>query len=262
MGSNLKISMKGGKTQMDKSVSIALIVVIGVLALAGISYAVFSSMNPSMSKTITGNGQASIDVAPDLVKVYFNAETSGATSQEAKDKNSEIVDNMITALVKDGFERKDIQTQGFNIYPDYSWDNGKQTLKGYKATHSIVVQLSTAQTDKIGKVIDDGVDAGALISYINFELSTEKQNEYKAQAIKLAAEDARIKAQALADGLGKELGSLVSVSDNNFDYRPWPMYAAADSGGASVAMAKEAATNIQPGTEQVTASVTAVFKIK
>jgi predicted transposase YbfD/YdcC len=42
------------------------------------------------------------------------------------------------------------------------------------------------------KVIDSGVDAGALLQYINFELSNDKQNEYKAQALREAGEDAKV----------------------------------------------------------------------
>ena len=252
--------MKGGN-KMDKSVQITLIIVIGFIVLAGIGYAAFSSLIPSKENTVTGNGQAVVKVTPDLVKVYFGVETEAKTSQEAKDENADIVDKVITALLKEGFERKEIKTENFNIYPDYSWDNGKQELKGYKATHTLVVELSTDKSNKIGDVIDAGVDAGALINYINFELSQEKQNDYKAQALKLAAEDAKIKAESIATGLNKQVGKLVSVSDNNFYYNPWPIYMA-ESGAGDVAMAKEAATNIQPGNQEISASVTAVFELK
>jgi hypothetical protein len=253
-------NLKGGKKQMDKSVQMTLIIVIGFIALAGIGYAVFSSSNPSSDNTVTGNGQAVVKVTPDLVKVYFGVDTSANTSEKAKDKNAETVDKVITELLKQGFERKEIQTENFNIYPDYSWDNGKQELKGYKATHTLVVEIPTNQSNKIGDAIDAGVNAGANINYINFELSQAKQNEYKAQALKLAAEDANIKAESIAMGLNKKVGDLVSVSDNNFYYNPWNIYSA--SGSSGVAMAKEATTNIQPGNQEISASVTAIFEIK
>ena len=245
---------------MDKAISITLIIVLGTVVLAGIGYMSFSLLFPS-TNTITGNGQATIEAIPDLVKVYFNVETQGDTSKEAKDENAEIVDDLITNIIKKGFERKDIQTLNFNIYPEYSWEDGEREMIGYKATHSIIVELSTDNTDKIGDVIDGGVDAGANINYINFELSQEKENEYKAEAIKLAAEDARIKAEALADGLGKKLGKLVSVSDSSFGYSPWRIYEAS-TGIGDVEMAKQASTDIQPGEQEISARVTARFKIK
>lgn len=215
----------------------------------------------SPSNTITGNGQATIDVVPDLVSVYFTVQTNGDTSEEANSENVEIVDDLITNILKEGFERKDIQTQNFNVYPDYKYVNNQRKENGYIATHSLRVEMPTEQSEKIGSVIDAGIEAGAGISNINFELSQAKQNEYKAEAIKLAAEDSKIKAEALANGLGKELGKLVSVSDSNFGYTPWRVYS--NSGIAEDAvMAKQASTSIQPSEQEISARVTAVYKIR
>ncbi|MEK6875463.1 MAG: SIMPL domain-containing protein [Nanoarchaeota archaeon] len=245
---------------MDKSVQITLIIVAGIVILGLLIFSGFSNISPS--NTVTGNGQANIKAVPDLVGVYFNVQTTGSTSEIATDKNSEIVDNLITELVKQGFERKDIQTTNFNVYPEYNWNSGLQTIKGYKATHSIKVQMSTSDASEIGEVIDAGVDAGAGISYINFELSQEKQNEYKAQALKAAAEDAKIKAQSIAEGLGKRLGSLVSTSDSDFNYSPWRLYEAQGGVAMDAAEAKQATTNIQPGNQDIYASVTATYKLR
>jgi hypothetical protein len=249
---------------MEKSVQITSIIVAGIIIVAIIGYIAISSLNPMQTNIVSANGEAVVKAIPDLVTVYFNIETTGATSKEANDKNSEISDNLITALVKQGFERKDIVTENFNIYPEYNWNSGAQTLKDYKATNSIKVQMPTTDTSKIGDAIDAGANAGASVSYINFELSQEKQNEYKAEALKLASEDAKIKATAIAEGLGKKLGKLVSVSNNNFYYQPWNLYTAstdASGGVANAEDAKRATTSIQPGQQEISASVQATFKI-
>lgn len=231
----------------------------GVIAVALIGILAYS--NFSSANTVTGNGQATIKVIPDLVSVYFNVETKGTTSAEATSKNSDIVDKLTIELIKLGFASDEIQTMNFNVYPEYNYANGQQTIKGYAATHSIRVQMPTSDSGKIGSVIDTGVSAGAGISYINFELSTKKQNEYKAQALKAATEDAKIKAQAIASGLGKTLGRLVSVADTSFNYYPWPLYASAGGAAMDASAAKAATTRITPGEQEVTASVTAAFKI-
>ncbi|HLD55265.1 MAG TPA: SIMPL domain-containing protein, partial [Candidatus Nanoarchaeia archaeon] len=101
------------------------------------------------------------------------------------------------------------------------------------------------------------------ISYINFELSQKLQNQYKAEAMKLAAEDARIKAEAVAEGFNKEVGDLISTSVNDFGYYPWNVYSTRGMGVAEdYALAKVEATNIQPGEKEVTASVSATFELK
>jgi len=242
---------------METSVKITLIIVATIFLLALIGAVIYFQLRPG--NTINVSGQSQLKAIPDLISVYFRVDTNASTAKEAKDKNAEIVDNMITALVKEGFERKDIVTENFNIYPEYDWKNGENEIIGYRASHSIKVQLSTQNTEKIGDVIDAGVDAGALISYINFELSVEKQNEYKALALKQATQDARIKAESIASGLNKKVGSIVSISDSSFDYYPWVLYEA--TGAGDVAAAKQATTNIQPGEQEINARVSVVFKI-
>jgi uncharacterized protein YggE len=241
---------------MESSVKITLIIVSAVILLALIGVAVY--LQGRAGNTMDVQGIAQIKAVPDLVSVYFSVDTNASTAKEAKDKNAEIVDAMTTALVKEGLERKDIVTENFNVYPEYTWENNRQEFKGYRAVHNIKVQLSTDKTDKIGEVIDAGVDSGAGISYINFELSQEKQNEYKAEALKQATEDARIKAESIAEGLGKRVGRVVSVSSSEFDYYPWPIY---EYAGGGVAEAKAATTNIQPGEQDITGRVSVVFKI-
>ena len=251
--------MKGGneQTKMDKSVQITLIIVIGIVVLGIMGFAIFSNINPS--NTISTSGQATIDAVPDLVGVYFNIETKASTSEKATQDNAEIVEALKVELFKQDFSNDDIETISFNVYPNYNWNNGQQTTNGYIATHQIRVKVPITESEKVGEIIDAAVSAGAGISYINYELTTESQNRYKVEAIKLASEDARVKAEAMAAGLNKKLGSLVSVSDSNFDYYPWRLYDAAV--GASAESAKQAATDIQPSSQTIYANVNVVFRI-
>lgn len=243
---------------MDKSIQVTLIIAATILIVAIIGYLAFTQVIPN-TNTIQANGIAEIKAMPDIVAIYLNIETNGTTAAEAKDKNAQIEDAVMTELVKLGLERKDIATQNYNIYEDYTWtDEGRQFL-GYKATHTLRIELKSGKTDLAGDVIDSGVDAGATVNYINFELSLEKQNEYKAQALTQATQDARIKAAAIAVGLDKKLGKLVSVSTMDFGYSPWMLY----EGGmrATASEAKQAVTSIQPGEQTISASVSVTYKI-
>jgi uncharacterized protein len=248
----------------NNAVTITWIIVGAVIVLTAVALILFLSLRPGI--TVNANGIAQVKATPDLVSVYLNVETNGSDAKEAKDKNAEIVDKVITELLKKGIDRSNITTEQFNIYPDYDWSTGGNgRIIGYKATHSIRIQLLANNMEKAGDVIDAGVDSGALVSYINFELSQAKQNEYKAQALKEATQDARIKAENIATGLGKKLGAVVSVQDSNFDYYPWPVYrndAMVVSGSSGYADAKSAIeTNINPGQQDISAQVSVVFKL-
>ncbi|VVB79084.1 Uncharacterised protein [uncultured archaeon] len=250
---------------MEKSVKITGIIAVTIIVLALIGYFGINGLINMNAKTVDAQGYSSIKVTPDLVNVYFTIETKGKTAVEAKNNNSVIVDDMITALMKLGIAREDIKTQGVQIYEDQVWENGQYVSKGYKASHQINILLNTSEAGLISDVIDAGVNAGAMLNYINFELSTQKQNEYKAQALKEAGADARIKAQAIAEGLGMKVGSLVSVSTSNFYYQPWNIYSArggVEMMATDVADAKVATTNIVPGTQEVTANINVVYKLR
>jgi len=244
---------------MESSVKITLIIAVAVVVIALFGFSMF--YDSSSSNTVQADGYATIEVMPDLVTINFNIETRADNATSAKDENAQISDDLITALVKKGFERKQITTQYYNVYPEYNWQSGSRSLIGYKATHQIKLEMSTDDSDEIGEIIDAGVEAGATISYINFELSTELQNQYKTQALEKAAQDAQIKAQSTANGLNKQLGKLISVTTSNFNYYPWSIYAADSADTFRSQEAKSASTSIQPGEQEVSASVSVIYKI-
>lgn len=250
---------------MDKSIKITLIVAITFLLVVGVVvFGVYKLANPMGGQTITIDGSSTIKVTPDVVTIHFNIETNGTDTKSANDANAVILDKLLTELVKLGFSGSDLKTESFNIYPWTEWNGYKSVDRGYKASHQVSVVLNTTDASLIGDVIDAGVNAGALLSYINFELSDVKQNEYKAQALKKAGEDAKTKAQATADGLGLKVGSKpVSVTTSDFRYQPWNVYsmAAGVDMATNVKEAKVAAGNIVPGQQDVSANIQVVYKL-
>jgi uncharacterized protein len=246
---------------IEKSVQITLIIVAAVIVLA-IGVMAFLKFNSS-ADTITVNGQATAEVSPDLITVYFNIETKGATSKEASDANAVIANKLTENIVALGFNEKDLKTQSFNIYPEYDYSNGQKFLD-YRASNSLKIEIPVSEKDKTTSVVDAGTNAGAGISYINFELSPSLQQTAKTAAIKNASKDAEIKAQAIASGFNKKLGRLVSVSLDQFNYYPRTLYASSDSSGSGVsgAEAKTVASNINPSDQEVSASVTAIYKLR
>lgn len=245
----------------NNSVIITSIIAVAILAIVLILVFTLGNKNVSAKDTVNVEGTSTISVSPDLLTVYFNAETTGDTATKAKDKNTEITNKLITSLVLLGFEEKEVFTENYNVYPNYEWINNKRIQKGYKVVHSLKIEMSSEEVDKLGEIIDAGVGAGANINYINFELSQELQSEYKAKAIELAAKDARVKAEAVAIGFNKKVGKLVNVQVSDFNYYPWVAF----SGGEvmeDVGVVKEAVANIQPSERDVSARVSATYKIK
>ena len=248
----------------NSAIVITCIIAVVVLVIAIFAISRFGTGNPASGKSVTVEGVSTIKALPDVISVYFSIETNGSTSAEAKDANTKIYDDLVEQITIAGFNESDLKTESFNVYPNTYWDGQKQKTDGFIATHSLKLELSSNESDKLSPAIDAGVTAGAGISYINFELSQAAQNDYKAQALKLASQDATVKADAIASGFGKKAGKLLSVQVNSFNYYPWNVYTANDASGRAptdITLAKETATNINPSEQDVTASITATFRL-
>ncbi len=248
----------------NKAIVITSIISGVVLLIAILALFTFNSAIPSSKNSITVEGVSTVKAIPDVISINFDIETKGTSSIEAKDANNKVYDDLIEAMIILGFDKEDVKTVSFNVYPNTYWDNGKEKTDGYKASHYLKVELNSTQTDMLSEVIDAGVNAGAGISYINFELSQKSQNEYKAEALKLASEDAVTKADAIASGFGKNAGKLLSVQISNFGYYPWNVYTASGTSSyrEDAAMAKEVAMNLSPTEQDITASVSATFRLR
>ena|SRR3989344_1364332 len=233
-----------------------ILVVIIILLVAGFLF--YNSSNTEAT-TINVNGQSTIKAEADEVSVYVGIETTEKTSEESKNANAKISDNVLVVLKTAGIPEGDIETSSYYIYPEYDWSNNKQELVGYRTSN--VLKITTKDFDKVGAIVDSSVDAGATtIQSINFELSQDKQNEVKTQAISKATEDAKVKAEATAQGLNARLGKVKTVTIQDYNYYPFPIYASAE-GGAALDVKEVARTAIQPSSLDVSSTVNVVFEI-
>lgn len=232
------------------------IIIIAILVVGGLVGA-YMALGKGNEKTVSVTGNSQMTVAPDQVVVNLLIQTKNIKADVAKNENAIISDKVISGLVRNGIERENIETENYNIYPEYDWSSGTQKLLGYIASNYIKVK--TEKFDKVGKIVDVSVDNGALVNYINFELSNAKSNEYKAKVLAEASKDAKTKAEAIAQGLGRKVGNLVSVSASEYDYMPYPLYRMEAAEGVNV---KTVATDIQPKNLDITSSVSVVYEIR
>src|SRR3989344_999074 len=157
-------------------------IIVTVIVILGLIVGILIILSQVGEKnTISATGNSQMTVAPDQALVYLLIETRSKSAEDAKNQNALISTNVLTALDKIGISKDQIETENYNLYPEYDWSDNEQNIKGYIASNNIKIK-SEDFTD-VGKIIDASVDAGSLVSYINFELSNEKTNEYKKQVL-------------------------------------------------------------------------------
>ena len=230
-------------------ITIAALLVLAAAALAGIGRpeaAGGASENTREGITVTGTGE--VRSAPNRADLSFSIHSEGTTAAAALAANSAELRRLIAALKGAGVESSSLRTEHLGVSPRY--DDGKVGTNGYSADAYLTV--TDQGLERAGRLIDVGVSAGAD-SVSGPALSIEDRDAQYRQALKLAVDDARAKAETLAAAAGVSLGQVTAMVEG------------AHYGGPVLAMEERAALDakppIEPGTEEVTAVVTVAFEI-
>ena len=172
----------------------------------------------TMERTVTVSGTATIRSDPDEATVTLGVRTQAITAEAAMRDNANRMNDVIQAIRREGVAADDIATAWVSLYPQY--DDAGITIVGYVAENQ--VYATVRNMDAIGAVIDAAIEAGAnLSSGITFGLSEE--NAGVEEALADAVEDARSKAEALADSTGTQLGAVITVAEGG-GTSPEPLY--------------------------------------
>jgi uncharacterized protein len=234
---------------------IAVAFLIGVFIFTNM---VLNVMNYEDDSTVETNGVASVKTLPDKVSINIGIETLDDSAELAKNENAKISEKAMVALLKI-VDKKDIQTENFNIYEEFDWNEGTRKSRGFKVTNTLKVQ--TEDFDEVGKIVDAAINAGATgINGVYFEISEERTAELKKEVLEKASKDAREKAEAIAAGLNSKVGKVISVSTSDYGYNPYPIYMA--KAEDSAVGLREAVTNIAPTELDVSANVHVTFELK
>ena len=222
---------------------VTLAVVVALLA-GGADAATHATSSGASTVTVTGNG--TVTAVPDQASFSFTVQTKATTAAAALALNGADTKAVIAAVEAAGVPEANIQTAQVSLNPVVS--NDGTSIVAYTAFDTITVTKLTIA--KAGSIVDAAVGAGATdVSGPSLELSG--QDALYNKALKDAVANAKSKAQALADAAGRNLGDVVSI---------------VEGGGAvpvpfAVGAAKDASTPIEPGTQDVQATVTVTYAL-
>ena len=210
-----------------------------------------SDTSTTPAHTITVSGTGKVTVVPDVARVNLGVTLSKSTVKAARDGAATSMTAIIAALKALGIADADIQTSGLNLSPQYATGSSTKIV-GY--TISEQLQVTVRDLDKAGDVVDTATAKGATdVNGIWFEISDPARAQNDARAAAVTA--ARSSAQALAGAANVSLGSVISISDATPTFVGYyPNVGARDT-------AAPAATPVQPGTQDVTATVTVIYAI-
>lgn len=249
--------MQANKTVVISSVIVAAALVVFLAAETRKVWQEYYYIGKSDRDTITIQGEGKVSSRPDVVKVTMGVYTEGVTVKDIQKKNADKMNAIIAAVKELGVKGEDIQTESYNISPRYDWTDGKQKLIGYSVSQNIAIKVR--DMDKSGDVIAKGGELGAnQIGGMSFTIDDPKALE--AQARDLAIEDAKKKADVLANKLGLDIARVVSFSENSGTYQPIePFQMMAKQEARDMA---NAVPQIEAGSQDVYSNVSVTFEVR
>jgi uncharacterized protein YggE len=205
-----------------------------------------AAQNPPAPQSVQAAGSATVSAAPDQVKVSIGVTTTANTAQEAAAENATQMNAVITQIRQVLGAAADIRTIGYSVSPNYR--GNPPVLSGYTAMNT--VEVTAGESQAIIKVIDSVSTVGATnIQGLRFAVRDDEP--LKRQALAAAAKQAMGHAQAIAGGLGMRIGTVVAAQEG---FSSSPILGVATP-------PERAATPVEPGLVQVTATVTIVAQL-
>lgn len=244
---------------------------VGVIAALG-SYAYVTLKNAGgwigpVTINVTGEGEAT--AVPDVATFSFSVRAEGATAAEAQGKSAEAMNAVLDYLRGEGVEEKDIKTAGYNLMPKYTYEErpcafgswcppGEQKQDGFEIYQNVTVKVR--DTEKAGTLLSGVGERGATdMSSLGFTIDDE--SALKAEARRLAIEDARKQAEAIAADLGVSLKEITGFYEES-GYNGMPYYGM----GGDMAMSAKAemapTPDVPMGENTVTSRVNLTYSIR
>lgn len=210
------------------------------------------------ARTITVSAEGKTTAAPDLAEISFSVVTQGQNPSALSDNNNQKMSAVLQFVGSQGIATSDIATTNYDLEPNYQWDKNTQRnfITGYTLTQTVEVKIR--DLSKVASILGGLAPLGVnQIGGVTFTFADDEAVLAAARADALAK--ALTKAKEMASELGVSLGNALDVSENHYIPGPQPVYSAANSamGAGSAAVAP----SIQPGTQDITDTVSITYQL-
>ncbi|MEO8273933.1 MAG: SIMPL domain-containing protein [Chloroflexota bacterium] len=206
-------------------------------------------------RTITVSGVGRVGVEPDLADLRLGVTFTSLTVRQARAANATAMGRVIDALKGLGIESRDIQTTNLslNAVYDYSSNTDAPRLTGYTLSNTVAVTIR--DIGNVGEAIDGALEAGAT-SLESIAFRVEDSSAAEKLAREAAVADAQARAAVLAAAAGVSITGVAAITESGQPI-PVPLF----HKEMAMMAARDAATPVETGTNEVAVSVVVTYLI-
>ena len=194
----------------------------------------------------------------DIAYASLGVSYTGADLSVIQQQANETIEAVCQAMEEAGLDAKNISTDNINIYPMYDYSQNDVKLTGYRIDERL--SIHTEDIDALGAYIDAAFAAGAN-TFNSIIFSVKDDSQAKKDALKLAVQDAREKAEVIAEASGEEIDSVVAISENA-QYSYYNTDTNAYTADTTPMAAEGSATTVRVAQINVSADVQISYRLK
>jgi uncharacterized protein YggE len=215
-------------------------------------------------KLIVVSGQAEKSIDPNMVNMTVEVWSKAQTAKQAQTLAAGQFKQAKKVFDDYKLKKEDIQTDQYNLNPEYVYDNKAQQNKmvGFRVTHTLSVTLK--KVEDAGAFLDalisdkKSTDSGINVNSIAWDSTLRSATETATLADAVKA--AKVKADEIAKAAGVKITSVSKISHTPSSGGPVPMMR--NFGAGMKAMASDSAsTDLSGGQIKVRVEVTAEYEI-
>lgn len=172
--------------------------------------------------SISAHGVGTVGMTADHAVISFGVRRSSTDIAEAQTYVNDTLSLALDRLREKGVTDEDIFTRDIRISEDYSYSS--DGLFDQKQPYIVEnnVSVTIRDIDRVGECMDAVFAAGVnSFTELRFAASDTKKEQQRAMA--LAVEDARTRAEVLAQAAGMKLGAVLSIADSGESGFYYPM---------------------------------------
>lgn len=211
-------------------------------------------------RTVSVSGAGTVEVEADNATVTLAVITRSKDVSVAADENASKMTKVQDAITLLGIPSENITTEGYTVYQEHNYSNGKNIPGDYNVTNRI--KIFVKDLPLVSKVIDTSLKNGAN-ELQSCQYGISNKDMYVKQARILAVQNAQEAASLIAGTGGAVLGKILTVTEhkNSFSGRNFAMKSSA-ANDEIVLESAAASTPINAGKTSITINVDATFELK
>ncbi len=161
---------------------------------------------------ISGSGY--VERMPDYAEINLSINKTSESLKSSKEYVDNITQKILDAALAIGIAADDIGASKIHAQADYKWMNGEREYLGESVSRSVTLVLK--DLSKYSLMVQAVIDAG-VTGLDNVRLRFNDRNTISREAMKIAIDDAKKKAEVIAMQFGAKVGGVYKISESAID---------------------------------------------